>query len=547
MPETRIDNLLTKSDRLFEQVTPLRSRQQELAENFYPERADFTTIRSLGYDYAANLTTGYPITVRRNLANILSTILRPQDKNWAIMSTRNFESLDAAGKIYLEIGTKILRNAMYDPDSGFARTISQHDDDMVTFGSTVISCEMNWRKRALLFRNWHQRDVVWCETPDGNVGRVDRRWTPTAIELNTIFKGNVSAKVTAALAKEPYKTFEVRHMFVPVDEYDIGKKWHPATQYISVFYEMESKFLLEEKEYRYEYYVIPRWKTIAGSQYAYSPAAMTALPDARLIQDMFLVILEAGQKAVDPPLLSRDDLLRGDTNLFAGGITPTDSDYDERMGKPLTPVYDSRTSNIPIGVDLMERVQRALDQQFFLDKIGLPPMASGMSPLEVSERVNEYVRGALPLLEPLETESNAQVCALAFNVAFSNGFFGSTKNIPQSLQGKHIEFKFDNPLREASDKIKGQLLQQAGQVINILAPLDQRVPKLINGLDTARDTLEGLGVPQIWLNTNEKIDELVQADKQKQEEAQLMASLNQGADTALKTGQAMQAVNEAQK
>jgi hypothetical protein len=50
-------------------------------------------------------------------------------------------------------------------------------------------------------------------------------------------------------------------------------------------------------------YVIPRWQTVSGSQYAYSPATVAALPDARLIQAMTLTFFEAGEKATNPPMV----------------------------------------------------------------------------------------------------------------------------------------------------------------------------------------------------------------------------------------------------
>ena len=52
----------------------LNSLHQEIAENFYPERADFTQQRWLGQDFAANLMSSYPVIARRDLAEQLSTM-----------------------------------------------------------------------------------------------------------------------------------------------------------------------------------------------------------------------------------------------------------------------------------------------------------------------------------------------------------------------------------------------------------------------------------------------------------------------------------------
>ena len=55
-----IKDLYGVGNDLFGKKSPLQSLWQEIAENFYPERADFTLRRSIGTDFAANLMTSYP-------------------------------------------------------------------------------------------------------------------------------------------------------------------------------------------------------------------------------------------------------------------------------------------------------------------------------------------------------------------------------------------------------------------------------------------------------------------------------------------------------
>lgn len=537
--------LMTQSDRLFTDAGPLRQLQQELADNFYVERADFTSSLTLGEEYASHLTSSYPLGVRRDLANIFSTMLRPDDRIWAIMSTNNFEDLDEDGKRWLETGTHILRNALYDDDSGFVRATTQGDNDIATFGSAVFSVEMNWRKRALLIRNWHQRDVVWCETPEGKVGRVDRKWKPTATELNQIFKGNVSDKVKKCITKDPYKKIDVRHIFIPVEEYDGygGYSNKKGVKYVSIFYDYDNDFLLEETPYKHGYYVVPRWKICSGSQYAYSPAAMESLPDARTLQAATLTLLEAGEKAVDPPAIAYEDVFRSDLDLGAGGITVIEGDYDERTGKPIQAVFDSRYSNIPLGADIINGIRQDIRDMHFLNKIGLPPLGSGMSPLEVSERVSEYIRGALPLFQPLEPEYNGQLCSLAVDVMLANGFFGPPDSLPDSLLGKGIHFKFNNPLREAAERAKGNQLLESTAVLNQMAAFDPTVPLILDAHEAARDTIDGIGAPRKWFKTRDQVNEEVAQQNQQALLQQTLASAQQGAEAAKTIGEAGQALN----
>jgi len=76
----RVRDLIEQGDKLFSKRSGLMSFWQDVAENFYPERADFTTTRTMGEDFAAHLMSGYPVLVRRDLANNLSSMLRPRGR-----------------------------------------------------------------------------------------------------------------------------------------------------------------------------------------------------------------------------------------------------------------------------------------------------------------------------------------------------------------------------------------------------------------------------------------------------------------------------------
>jgi hypothetical protein len=60
----------------------------------------------------------------------------------------------------------------------------------------------------------------------------------------------------------------------------------------------------------------------------------------RLLQQITLTLLEAGQKAVDPPWKATSEAIQGGVNSFAGGITWVDPEYDERLGAALEPLMD---------------------------------------------------------------------------------------------------------------------------------------------------------------------------------------------------------------
>jgi hypothetical protein len=539
--ESRIKTLLDYGNHLFEKKQPLDSLMQEIADNFYPERADFTTTRSLGQDFAANLVTSYPLLCRRDLGNSFSGMLRPNNIDWFAIHTQHEEREDNDSKRWLEWATGVQKRAMYARPAQFIRATKEGDHDFAGFGQCVLSLEMNRTMDDLLYRCWHIRDVAWCEGYDGTIDEIHRKWKPTAVVLDRTFKGNVSPKVKEALTKDPYQTFEVRHVVLPSDRYE--KKFKQP--YVSIFFEVDSGHILEEVGSFSKKYIIPRWQTVSGSQYAYSPATVAALPDARLIQAMTLVLLEAGEKAVNPPLIATQEVIRSDVQMFAGGITWADAEYDERMGEVLRPMA-IKTDGIPLGMEMRQDIQEMIQQAFYLNKLNLPIMAGDMTATEVSQRVQEYIRTALPLFEPMEMDYNGALCEETFNLMLRNGAFGRPEDMPKALRGQEIQFRFESPLHQAIERKKGQTWIEAKALLADAAALDPTAAKMIDVKVALRDTLDGIGVPAKWVRSEEQMEEIDIAVQQQQQSQQLLATLTQGGAAAEQIGKAGQALGISQ-
>ena len=535
-------NLIEQGDFLFTQrnSSMLLSLWQESAEQFYPERAQFTTNFTIGRNLADNLTTSYPILCRRDLGNIISAMLRPSSEDWMEVGTRRPDKEDQQGKKWLEWASETQRRAMYDHVSGFMRATKEADHDFVTFGQAAISCVLGRGGDTLSLRSWHLRDMAWAEDETGQIDTIFRKWRPTARNLVRMFKDKVAKEVADALEKTPYREFNCQHMVVPSD-YDGNKgAKRLGTQFASIFVDSDNRVTMEERGVHNIIYVIPRWQTVSGSQYSYSPAAIAALPDARLIQDITLVLLDAGEKAVDPPRVMAADSLRSDIQLFAGGITVYDKEYDEgRGGEFLRPV-GADEQNLNYGVALRENIKQMIMEAFYLNKIGLPPIGRDMTAFEVGQRVSEYVRNALPLFEPIENEYNAKLCELIFDVMMRAGAFGSPLDIPQSIRGADIQFKFQSPLAAALETKKGQKYQQMKAMLAEGMAIDQGVLGMVDNEVALRDALEGVGTPASWMRSEDEAAKFMASIRQKADAQQQIAQIGAGADAANSLGQAAQ-------
>lgn len=526
-----IKKLIQIGDQLFSSRGTWMLLLQEIAENFYCERSDFTVKREIGDDYAGNLTTSYPLLVRRELGDSISAMLRPRGQDWFAISIEDEEGLDNSGKQWLEEATGVQKRAMYDRMSQFVRATKEGDHDFAAFGQCVISVEIDWTTTSLLYRNWHLRDVAWCERYNGTIGDIHRNWCPDIRTLVKIFgKDRLHANVTKHLEKEPYRKVKCRHIVLPIDQYDGDQRYR--TPYVSIYIDLENNHLISEVASWSQIYCIPRWQTVSGSQYAYSPAAVAGLPDARLLQAMTLTLLEAGEMAVRPPMIATKEAIRGDVSLYAGGITWADAQYDERLGEVLRPITQDK-GGLPFGLEVSEEKKAILQQAFYLNKLSLPPLQDGdMTAYEVSVRTQEYIRNALPLFEPLEVEYNGGLCEMTFDALMRVGAFGPQDEIPQSLRGEQTRFKFESPLHQAIERQKGQKFIEAKGLLREAAELDGSATAVVDARLALREALSGIGVPAKWMRSEEDVEAVAQRQVQQQEAQQALALAQQGADVA---------------
>jgi hypothetical protein len=523
--------LVTAGDKLFSKRSNLMDLWQELYEHFLPWQADFTTALDLGEDYAADLVTSYPILVARDLSDTFGAMLRPADREWAIMEVEGLD--DWEGKAWLERATKAQRKAMYDKPAQFLASVKAGDRDFAVAGQCVLSVELMPNRASLLYRQWHLRDTVWSDALNGEVNCVHRKWKPTAYDLAQTFgEARLHEKVRDQLrpGKDPYCDINVRHIVMPASLYHGQVKYR--TPFVSIYVDVDNAHVIEERGLRINPYVIPRWQKVGQSQYAVSPAAVAALPEARLLQAMTFTLLEAGEKAVNPALIATKDAISGGLDLRSGGVTYVLEDYDERKGEVLRPLH-TVGPGMPLGLELQNRSETMLKMAFYADKLALPQRGGPQeTAYEVGQRVQEYVRNALPLFEPVETSYNGGLCEKTFVTLADAGAFGPPETWPESLRGRDINFRFVSPLRDAHEGRLGNTLQEASAILGQAMAVDPSVVHVIDAPEAVRQALEGIGVPTKWTRSREAVAARVQHEQQAMQAQQLLGTMQQASEVA---------------
>lgn len=489
------------SNEIFKNHWPMVTLWQTIADHFYPERADFTVTRNFGQELADNLVDSYPLLVRRDLGNSLSAMLR--DGNWFDMGVTT--TPDHLGQIWLDDSTHTLRQLMYNRNANFVRATKEGDHDYISFGQCVISVKLNRKASGLLYQCWHMKDVAWYDDENGQVGGVSRKWKPTYRQVVDFFGDKAPKTIIDELTNTPFKCADIRHLVIPSVMYgddEITERFPWASVYLDV----DTDTIIEEVGMSHKEYVIPRFQTIAGSPYAYSPATVVGLPDARCIQAMTHTLLEAGERYARPPIIATSKVIRGDVDLSPDGITWVDDEYDERLGASLRTIPQDR-GGFPVGLEMRDGIYGILKDAFYLNTMSLPDINREMTAYEVSERMKQFRRENLPLFSPIEAEYNGAICELSFEVAMNAGFLGSVYDIPESLQAADIEFKFQSPLSQAEEEEKATRFGQTAAILGQAAEFDPGVVANVDFDSAVRDAVIGVGAPAKWLNSPEQVQQ----------------------------------------
>ena len=541
--DMRAKEAIRIGDKAFSAKRQLDSLNQELALNFYPERADFTNKRNVGDEFADHLFSSAPVLMRREFANILDEHLFPNQFFAIHVDDEDLDNGDAE-RSFLEHLTKIQYRAMMDPAANLVISRGQTNHDLATFGNGALKFGPNLAHNGLLYNNYHLRDCAWSDNADGRTDVFHRNWSPSARQLVAYFGNKASAEVHRAYQKDPEKAFGCRHVVLPSRLYRYRTKGGKEFPFVSLYVELETQTVLEEVGLPYFCYVVPRWHLGSGSQYGSSMATSVLLPDGRTMQVIMRTLREAGEKYVDAPMIAVGDAIRGDVALYAGGITNVDMEYDERLGEVLRPVTRDR-GGMPIGFEIAAALKDDLAKGWFLDKIKLPETNFQMTATQVRRIIQEHIRAAAPISKPLQSVYNNPLCDGTFDLLSNVGAFPFDE-MPQSLQDRELKFKFRSPLDELVEQNEADTYVDVRD--RIIMPAMQHDPSLAEIADweqATRDAMRSAGWQAKWFKPKEAVGQARQQQAEKQQAAELAEQVSMAGQVAQEAGKGVDALMNA--
>lgn len=489
---------------------------QDVAEHFYPERAEFTTEHTLGEDFASRLYASEPALFRRDFGNYLDAALRPWGRQWFKIKPRD----PRLGKIlsvqqYLDTRTEITTQLLKDRRSNFDNAARAGDHDWATFGNAATSVEGRSDGTGLRFRTWHLRDCAWRENFDGEVDTFYRRIKVTVRNLCAQEKAkgwDIPPKIKERLAKHPDEKVEIFHCLIPSIEYRPEQK--TQANWYSCYLMPDQQWEISCKPEFIFNYAVSRWFRLDSSPYALSPCTIIAIPDGRSLQTMTWSVIEAGEKAVEPPLVAQSEAIVSGVDIRSGMITWVDQRYDERTGEAIRALEMGGSPEF--GEVLRQGITGNLKDAFYLSKLFLPQNNPQMTAEEVQRRHEEFLRVAQPVIAPAEGERNSSILDIAVEMALRMGLWGDIQEMPKELRGRDVEYTYDNPLQDAMKQSKTFAFQTSMGVVSAAKQfLKPGVTAHFDDVQAFRDAIEGVAPPN-WLKDPDEAE----AEMQEEQEAQ---------------------------
>ena len=536
MVDQRAQDLLRIGSLAFSKASGWNSLCQDLAENFYPLRADFTTNFTLGTDFATGVMDGFTINARETLGNAIDSMLR--QGNWFQIGTGD-ERRDkrAMNAVALSRLTAAFRTLISDPRVGFQRATKEADHDWVTFGNPVLTWEEAPTRDHLVLRAWHPKLVAWMTDDAGRINANFRRGTMQARNIERKFKsgawrGTLHHEVKEACRLDPSTEFPIMHVLMPSDELygwnarDMRRIKH---RFVSLYIDERNQEVLNDLGTPVNNYVVPRYRTVSNFTRGFSPMAINSLPDGRMLQSIAMVVLEQGEKALDPPMVGDQTVFKNsDIALYAGGFTTVDLGDDRDIREVMQTVQTSQ--GMSAGVELKADVRALLAESWLLNKLFLPNVRE-MRELEVMVRTEEFRRAALPFFNPIDTEYHSPLLSTGLEMAFHLNYLPADE-LPDELRDREVEWAFDSPLKDAEGQKTVAAFNESVRIISAGSEAEPDLVRQFNIAEAAIDAVRGAGAKPEWIKPERERKAIREQGAQVQEIQRTAALLQQGAAAA---------------
>jgi hypothetical protein len=524
----RADEILKTHARLLGERANWDAHWQQIAERICPHLADFTTLSASGERRTGKMFDSTGSLALQTFGAALGEMIMPREQRWHGLRT-GIQSVDRQPRVqaYFEAVTDELFYMRYSPRANFENQLNEVRISLGAFGTGPLWVD-EVLGEGISYRCIHMSEVCIEENHHGFVDRVyrkgrlparewARRWPETATRL---------ASVREALAPggNPDRVLEFVHCIRPRMDRDPERIDWRGMAFESIVVSVTDTDIVREGGYRTMPLLVPRFTASPREPYGRSPAMM-ALPDLKMANEQKKTMMEAGHRAVKPPLLTADDGILGKLSLRPNAVNV--GGLDHRGAELVKPMHFG--SDLRFGMELLADTQKLVERAFLVPLFSIySDTPDRMTATEVMERAKEKGILLRPAAGKIEAELLGPMIEREIDILAA---MGRLPPLPPELAEIDGEYRvtYDNPLQRAARSERSAGLMRSLEALGpVAAAIGPEVYAAIDFDAAIAGLLEDQGVPPSWMKSPERRA----AEREAEQASAQVGELLQGADVA---------------
>jgi hypothetical protein len=502
---------------------------QEVADNLVGRREFKTDVYQGGRQRLAKIYDGTGMRSAQLFASAISSLLTNPSTKWfnlAFADKAMRENYDF--QLWLQEVEENIRFAFSRPEARFQPQIHETYTDLINFGTGGLAV-LEDPADGTYFVSRNLNELYLAENAKGDVDTVFRSFELTARQVEQEYPGESEEAKRLVERGQPEQKMKIINAIMPNGDFSKGAIGPRGMAYssIHVLNSEGNAQILREGGFYEKPIMTPRWEKDSGEIYGRGPG-IQALPDAKMLNQMNKTMLKAGQKSVDPPLMTSDRGVFGNVRTHAGGNTIVRLDGSGRF-----PIQELNSpKNFQIGLELIKAKQEDVEGAYHADilEVFRQPHMTATQVIEISNQVQRILAPVLgrqqnELLEPMV----ARVLMLEFRA-------GRLPTPPAGLENPIVNVEYQSPVARAQQASEKQaLLEAAGSIIQLATAN----PDVLDNLDMdvlTRHIWELGGLPVEVVRSVDDVGAIRQQRAKEQAAQQKAAMMMQVAELAVKAG-----------
>jgi|3_EtaG_2_1085321.scaffolds.fasta_scaffold00153_40 hypothetical protein len=531
MAETGVDNI----DEIFKRYEGMKrergvweSHWEEISERCLPRSSLFVGHRTGGDKRTEKLYDATAALALERFASAVESLLTPRGARWHTLRATD-KTLDADYDVRLWFDTveDMLFQQRYSPKANFASQMHEGYISLGAFGTGTLFVGED-KIAGMHYRAVHLGDIFIAEDEHGKIDTVFREFNVAARQVMRMFPdANLSADLKKIVEDKPDTRVDILHVVMPRSDRDPTSRRTDQRPWLSNYYEVKEKHLLEEGGEEELPYIMSRYVTGPREVYGRSPA-MLVLPEIKMINEMSKTVIKAGQKVVDPPLIIADDGVILPVDLTPGGATF--ARLDGRGQAPIQPLLTG--GRVDIGLEMMDQRRRVINDAFLVTLFQILVETPQMTATEVLQRAQE--KGALlaPTVGRQQSETLGPLVEREIAILARQGILPPPPPLLEEAEGE-FEIEYVSPLSRALKAEEGVGILRTLEMVQPIAAVD---PGVMDNFDTdeiTRILSDTNGAPKRILRRIEEVQQMREARQQMNSAQQMIGAAEPASKAAL--------------